>query len=167
MTRVIGPKGRSSHVGPYIRGSREESGLRLQDLSDRVGVPLSYLSAIERGDIESPAPDRLVKIAVALGEDPDEMLVRAGYLPEALWRLATVNPRALAVALRALAVNTHHLSDFDGEFNLIIANPPYARSFGSVQPPRDEAGVTASLVARERAEKALATPRPRRSRKSR
>ena len=166
MTRVAGPKGRSSHVGPYIRGSREESGLRLQDLSDRVGVPLSYLSAIERGDIESPAPDRLVKIAVALGEDPDEMLVRAGYLPEALWRLATVNPRALAVALRALAASTDQLSKFEGGFDVIIANPPFGPISSSTRPTGVEAD-SASLVAKPAVRYSGAAASGRPSRRSR
>lgn len=57
-------------LGPLIRGRRRQMSITLQDLSDRAGVSVGYLSQLER-DNATPTLGTLAQIAQALGVGVD------------------------------------------------------------------------------------------------
>lgn len=55
------------HIGPRIRRERKRGELTLDELSARASVSTSYLSRLERGEIESPGFEELKRIAQTFG----------------------------------------------------------------------------------------------------
>lgn len=76
--RSVGAILRAARTGAGRGGSGEWS---LRAVALRTGVNVSLLSQIETGK-RRPAADDLINLADALGLDREELLVRAGYLPE-------------------------------------------------------------------------------------
>jgi len=72
-------------VGKRIRRRRQEQGLTLRELADRIGMTAGYLSRVEHQQV-TPSLDALQSIATALGvpmfffleSRPSEPVVRAG-----------------------------------------------------------------------------------------
>ena len=55
----------------------------LRDFAVRVGLSPSYLNKLELSEGSgTPRRDTVLKIAEALGMEPDAMLLKAGYVPE-------------------------------------------------------------------------------------
>jgi transcriptional regulator with XRE-family HTH domain len=65
--------------GPVVRGLRKVAGHNLQDLAEKAGISLQYLSMIERGE-RSMSPRKFAALADALGVAPSErgQLLRSG-----------------------------------------------------------------------------------------
>jgi transcriptional regulator with XRE-family HTH domain len=59
--------------GRYLVELREKHGVSRRRLNEMTGLSLSYLHEIEKGNY-LPGPENLRKIAVALGEDPEQLL---------------------------------------------------------------------------------------------
>ncbi len=72
-----------SDFGQYLHKIRtevfEDS---LRDFAVRVGLSPSYLNKLELSDGGTPRRETVLKIAEALGMEPDAMLLKAGYVPE-------------------------------------------------------------------------------------
>jgi SOS regulatory protein LexA len=68
----------SPDVGKMIREARQARGISLRALAGQVGIHFSHLSKIENGQ-DKIGRESLVKIAEALGVDPDLMLGEAGH----------------------------------------------------------------------------------------
>jgi transcriptional regulator with XRE-family HTH domain len=67
-----------------LRALRVERGLTQSDLADRVGVSFSTISEIERGQrIDVPSRSFVVDLETALDLEQRDLLVAAGYAPEA------------------------------------------------------------------------------------
>ncbi len=66
-------------LGDKIRLMRSEKNLSLQDLANRAGISLSYLSEIERGTVY-PALNTLKRIAEGLGVPPSAVMGQEGSL---------------------------------------------------------------------------------------
>lgn len=66
-------------IGERLRAVRALRGKTQDELSDDSGVPQAHISAIERGEIQSPTADTLLKLAKALNVSIDHFL---GYKPE-------------------------------------------------------------------------------------
>jgi len=73
------PPAKAKQLGRYLRREREAHGLSARDLARRSGVPDSTIIRIEQGLIASPRPDKLSKIARALGLSLAEVYARADY----------------------------------------------------------------------------------------
>lgn len=56
--------------GTRIRRKREECGFNLTDFARRIGISASWLSRIERDQV-NPSPDVLKRIALALHKERD------------------------------------------------------------------------------------------------
>ncbi|MCP3885137.1 MAG: helix-turn-helix transcriptional regulator [Propionibacteriaceae bacterium] len=63
-----------------LKRTRVAAGLTLRQLASRVGVSYQLIARIESGRAVPPA-DKVVKLAKALGADPDEWCRIAGRLP--------------------------------------------------------------------------------------
>ncbi|AEG15572.1 helix-turn-helix transcriptional regulator [Desulfofundulus sp. TPOSR] len=70
---------RGLSLGDKIRIMRSEKNLSLQELADRAGISLSYLSEIERGTVY-PALSTLKRIAEALEVPPTSIMGQEGSL---------------------------------------------------------------------------------------
>jgi SOS regulatory protein LexA len=68
----------SEHIGEQIREARTARGLSLRKLAKQVGIHYAHLSKIENAK-ETVGEKTLIRIAEALGEDPDLMLGEAGH----------------------------------------------------------------------------------------
>lgn len=102
--------------GQTIRSLREAKKLGQRELADRVGLSFSYISKIENERLdfgEFPPEPTILKLADALGADPDALLLLAGKVPEkirvrvlerpaAFLRLAGVDDETLDQLLRTL-----------------------------------------------------------------
>jgi transcriptional regulator with XRE-family HTH domain len=71
----------SMAFGSYIRKKREDAGLPLRILAQKIDISPAYWSRIER-EMEKPPKDELMeKAAAVLGLDLDEVFVEARRLP--------------------------------------------------------------------------------------
>jgi transcriptional regulator with XRE-family HTH domain len=79
------PPQKAKQLGKYLRAEREAQGLSARELAERSGVPDSTIVRIESGFIATPRPDKLSKLARALGLSLAEVYGRADYtVPEGL-----------------------------------------------------------------------------------
>ena len=88
-------------IGLFIRKCRRRLGLSLRTLAQQLGVDVAYLSRIESGRVQ-PSEQVLRKLAAALEQDEDELLLISGRLPERLRELVSSQSSSGAAALRTL-----------------------------------------------------------------
>ena len=103
---------RSTHptdnsLGQYLRHKREmlatgDASYSLRQLATRCGVTPAYLSRIERDDVPPPGEETLLKLAGALGEDPDILLAMAGKISADLRQAILARPKLFADLIRAI-----------------------------------------------------------------
>ena len=83
----------------------------LRSLSEKVGVTFTYLSKIENHKLsfgEFPGEDLIRRLAFALDADPDELLLLAEKIPEAIRRRILQRPD---VFRRMADLDDRHLDD--------------------------------------------------------
>jgi HTH-type transcriptional regulator, competence development regulator len=83
--------------GERIRELRQVKNLTLRDLAKKVRVTFTYLSKIENQKLsfgEYPSDDLIVKLARVLDADPDELLLLAEKIPEAIRKRAPSTTRS-------------------------------------------------------------------------
>ncbi len=67
--------------GKRLRELRIRAGMTQRELASRVNVDFTYLSKIENGALAPPSEKVLLKLAVALNIDKDEIITLAGRIP--------------------------------------------------------------------------------------
>lgn len=83
--------------GSWIRELRQAKALTLRRLADEVQVTFTYVSKIENGKLsfgEFPSDDLILKLALALDADPDELLLLAEKIPNAIRQRVLQRPDA-------------------------------------------------------------------------
>jgi transcriptional regulator with XRE-family HTH domain len=88
--------------GKTVRKLREERGISIAEFARKVGMSPTYLAPIERDVFPPPAEAKVVRIAKALGQDPDEFLALAGRIASDLERIIRKHPSHVASLLRAV-----------------------------------------------------------------
>ena len=88
--------------GRTLRKLREEKNLSIAKFARTVGMSPTYLAPIERDVFPPPAESKVVRLARALGQDPDEFLALAGRIGSDLRRIIYRQPRQAAELLRAI-----------------------------------------------------------------
>jgi transcriptional regulator with XRE-family HTH domain len=93
--------------GSYLRRQREallasDPGCSVRGVASRVGVQPSYLSKVERDEVAPPSEATIVRLAEALGEDPDVLLALAGKVSKDLQAIIRKRPKLVAQLLREL-----------------------------------------------------------------
>jgi transcriptional regulator with XRE-family HTH domain len=81
--------------GERIRELRQVKNLTLRDLAKKVRVTFTYLSKIENQKLsfgEFPSDDLIVKLARVLDADPDELLLLAEKIPQAIRKRVLERP---------------------------------------------------------------------------
>ncbi len=66
-------------LGDKIRELREGFGFTQGQLAVGASVSQGYLSQLENGDVKNPSAAVLLRVAQAMGVDPDELFEAAGY----------------------------------------------------------------------------------------
>jgi transcriptional regulator with XRE-family HTH domain len=87
--------------GKTVRRLREARNLSIAEFARKVGMSPTYLAPIERDVFPAPAEAKVVRIARALGQDPDEFLALAGRIASDLERMIRKRPKEMAALLRA------------------------------------------------------------------
>lgn len=67
-------------LGQRVRRRREELGKSYRDVRREAGVALSHQQRLERGEVASPSPAVLRRLAGPLELPYEELLREAGYL---------------------------------------------------------------------------------------
>jgi HTH-type transcriptional regulator, competence development regulator len=81
--------------GTRIRDLRQTRNLTLRDVAKKVQVTFTYLSKIENQKLsfgEFPSNDLIIKLASALDSDPDELLLLAEKIPDAIRKRVLQRP---------------------------------------------------------------------------
>jgi transcriptional regulator with XRE-family HTH domain len=86
--------------GQRVRELREGQRVGLNELARRVGINAAYLSKIERDVFPPPGEEKLLALARALDQDPDEFLAWAARIASDLPEIIQRHPRELAAFLR-------------------------------------------------------------------
>ena len=102
-----------NNLGPYLRERREalkrhDRSFSLRQVAQRIGVEPSYLSKIERG---TPAPlseEKIIKLALELGDDPDILLAMSGKVSSDLQEVIRKRPQLFAKLIRELKDMPEH-----------------------------------------------------------
>jgi transcriptional regulator with XRE-family HTH domain len=72
--------------GSYIRQKREEAGIPLRELAQRIDISPAYWSRIEREMEKAPKNELMERAAQVLGLDLDEVFIEASRLPPDMQR---------------------------------------------------------------------------------
>jgi transcriptional regulator with XRE-family HTH domain len=72
----------SARLAPLLRRARAGADLSLRDLGEKTGLAHSYLHRLERGEVDSPNPDVLRRLAAHLRGHVTytQLMKAAGYL---------------------------------------------------------------------------------------
>lgn len=70
----------AAELGTLLREKRQRLGISTPRLAQQVGTRQSTITRLEHGQFASPHPDKLARIAKALGLDRVEVFARAGYV---------------------------------------------------------------------------------------
>lgn len=69
----------AAELGRLIRERRSELGLSVRQLAEQAAMNFATLSRIEQGRFAAPGPDKLARIAKALGIGTADLFGLAGY----------------------------------------------------------------------------------------
>src|SRR5437870_5240835 len=70
----------AKELGDRLRARREELGLSQRDLEAQTGVDNATITRIERGAFSAPRPDKLTRLADALGLSLADVFALAEYV---------------------------------------------------------------------------------------
>lgn len=63
----------AQHLGRLVQKARQAKGLSLRDIEDQTGISFAWISQVEHGTYQQPAPERLARLAELLGIDPERI----------------------------------------------------------------------------------------------
>jgi len=66
-------------LGAFIKRHRTQRGLSQEKLGAEVGLPASTILRLERGEFKAPSPEKLQRLAGALGVEFEDLFTLAGY----------------------------------------------------------------------------------------
>jgi len=69
----------AKQLGAFVKKKRLAKGLSQEQLAAEVGIPHSTVSRIEAGKFDAPRPDKLGRLADALGVNYRDLFALAGY----------------------------------------------------------------------------------------
>ncbi len=88
--------------GHRLRTIRMRKGLGLREFARRVGVSPTYLTQVEKDACPKPTEERVVAMARALEQHPDEFLALAGRIASDIDEIIRARPRSLPTFLRVV-----------------------------------------------------------------
>ena len=102
-----------SSFGRHVRKTRlrlqaENPRYSLRQVALRSGIKPTYLSRLERGELDPPSEVTTKRLAEELGEDPDVMLALAGKVSSDLQEIIRKRPQLFAALIRQLKAAPDH-----------------------------------------------------------
>lgn len=96
-----------TQLGQFLRKKREaraadDRRFSLRQVATRIEVEPSYLSKVERGEVEPPSEETIRRLAKELDQDADVMLAMAGKMSRELQQIVIKRPQLFAELLRQL-----------------------------------------------------------------
>jgi len=85
--------------GSFLRGLRQHKRYSLKSLANEMNVDYTYLSKLENGH-STPSERLIEKVAAFFDYDKEELMVRAGKIPEDVLRIISDNPKEAIQFLR-------------------------------------------------------------------
>ena len=79
--------------GQWLKNQRMQRGFIQQDLAEQLSVSAAHLSRVESGEKQLSA-EGIARLAEILGMETDDLLLRAGILPEAYRNLIAAEPHS-------------------------------------------------------------------------
>jgi transcriptional regulator with XRE-family HTH domain len=70
---------KSQRLGRYLRQQRETQSISTRFLANAVGVDMAQIVRLEQGNVASPKPEMLARIAATLSLPVADVLAMAGY----------------------------------------------------------------------------------------
>ena len=106
----------TQELGTLIRARRQELHMTGQDLATKWGLSLTYVHSLERGEVNPPSTENLVRLANILQLDVDKILGLVGRMRPERWRVFWSDPRVLEVlSMTAGAENATRVASFVGK----------------------------------------------------
>ncbi len=75
---------KSENFGTKLRDLRKKAGMSQRQVASLVDVDYTYLSKIEGGGMPPPSEKVIIKLALVLHADKDELITLAGKIPSDL-----------------------------------------------------------------------------------
>lgn len=75
---------KSENLGIKLRELRKKAGMSQRQVASLVDINYTYLSKIEGGEIPPPSEKVIIKLALVLHADKDELITLAGKIPSDL-----------------------------------------------------------------------------------
>ena len=72
-------KSDSNQLGRLLQRHRHAAGLSLDQLANATNIDKSTIHRIEQGQIDAPGPQKLQRLATALGTEVEDYFALAGY----------------------------------------------------------------------------------------
>lgn len=91
---------RKATFGDVIRVQRQSKDIGLRKLAESVGISATYLSKIERNELDPPAENRIVDIARLLDLDTDALMALAKRVPADVQEFLESHPAEAVLLLR-------------------------------------------------------------------
>lgn len=85
--------------GSFLRGLRQEKRYSLKSLANKINVDYTYLSKLENGH-STPSERFIEKVAALFDSDKEELMVRAGKIPDDILKIISDNPKEAIQFLR-------------------------------------------------------------------
>lgn len=92
--------GKKETFGRMLRRLREEAGISLRAFAVMVDRTPTYISKIEREELDPPAEEVIIQMARILKQDADEMIALAGRIPSDLPDIILKQPKEMTLMLR-------------------------------------------------------------------
>ncbi len=110
---IVCSKYYTMNFGDYIRQNREQlrekdSSYSLRQVAERAGIQPTYLSKLERGELDPPSEATARRLATELRLDPDVVLALAGKVSSDLQDIIRRRPMLFADLIRQLKETPDH-----------------------------------------------------------
>jgi len=92
-------KSEGQDFGSFLRGLRQEKGYSLKRLANKMDINYTYLSKLENGH-STPSERFIERVVAVFHYDKEELLVRAGKIPDDVLRIISDNPKEAIEFLR-------------------------------------------------------------------
>ncbi len=89
----------SNSFGLLLRKLRLKKGLSIKKLSSDLNINYTYISKLENNK-SIPSEDFIKKVSDTFGYDQEELMLRAGKIPEDILKILCDNPKAAVDFLR-------------------------------------------------------------------
>ena len=92
---------KNKSFGLLLKELRRDKGLSIKKLGSRLDINYSYISKLEN-EHSIPSEDFIGKIAELFNYDKDELMLRAGKIPDDILQILKNNPKDAAEFLRKI-----------------------------------------------------------------